>query len=226
MFTSGYRNYGKRLFDLGLVFSALLLLAPLIAAVALLVRLQLGTPVLYRQQRPGLHGQPFTMFKFRTMSDLRDAEGQLLPDAARLTPLGKLLRRLSLDELPTLFNVLKGEMSIVGPRPLLIRYLERYTPEQARRHEVLPGITGLAQIAGRNFVAWEERFALDVRYVDNLSLWLDCKIIASTIIAVLFHTGVIEEGDLIDFWGSQGPPSEGPLALPVEQDETNLLERV
>ena len=172
-----YRVIGKRLFDLALIIAALPLLAPVAAVVALLVRRKLGSPVLFRQERPGLGGKPFVMLKFRTMTDARDAAGELLPDEERTHPFGQMLRRTSLDELPELLNVLKGEMSLVGPRPLLMRYLPRYTPEQYRRHHVLPGITGLAQVSGRNNLPWDEKFALDVHYADHCSLGLDIKIL-------------------------------------------------
>ena len=172
-----YPRYGKRTLDLVLSAGALLLLSPLIAALALLVRTRLGTPVLFRQQRPGLGGIPFILYKFRTMTDDRDVQGRPLSDTERLTPFGRFLRSTSLDELPELLNVLHGKMSLVGPRPLLVQYLERYTPEQARRHEVRPGITGWAQVNGRNTLTWEQKFALDVWYVDHLSAALDLKII-------------------------------------------------
>jgi lipopolysaccharide/colanic/teichoic acid biosynthesis glycosyltransferase len=162
--------------------------------IALLVWRTMGRPVLFRQARPGLHGKPFVMYKFRTMRDLRDAEGNLLPDEARLTPFGRWLRTTSLDELPELVNVLRGEMSLVGPRPLLMEYLERYTPEQARRHEVKPGITGWAQIHGRNNLSWEERLRLDVWYVDHWSLWLDLKILWRTLWMVLRREGISAQG--------------------------------
>lgn len=181
---------GKRLFDLALTIPALLLLAPVLLVVALLIRFKLGTPVLFRQERPGLRGQPFILLKFRTMTDARNANGELLPDEARKHPFGQMLRRTSLDELPELLNVLKGKMSLVGPRPLLMRYLPRYTPEQKRRHEALPGITGLAQVSGRNNLSWEEKFALDVEYVDQRSLWLDLKILLMTVRAVTAAEGV------------------------------------
>jgi sugar transferase EpsL len=194
MLANRYHRFGKRLFDLALAIPALILFAPLFALLALLVRLKLGSPVLFRQQRPGLHGQPFTILKFRTMTDARDAQGNLLPDEDRLTPFGQFLRSTSLDEFPELFNVLKGEMSLVGPRPLLMRYLDRYTPEQMRRHEVKPGITGWAQINGRNDIPWERKFALDVWYVDHQSLWLDLKTIVMTVWKVLKHEGISQEG--------------------------------
>jgi sugar transferase EpsL len=170
----------KRLFDILVSALVLLLLSPLLALLALLICLKLGSPILFRQQRPGLNGRPFTLVKFRTMADKRDAQDHLLPDAERLTNFGKFLRASSLDELPELWNVLKGEMSLVGPRPLLMQYLPLYTPEQARRHEVRPGITGWAQVNGRNALTWEEKFALDVWYVDHYTFWLDLKIIFLT----------------------------------------------
>ncbi len=184
----------KRLFDFTVAALALLLLSPLLGLLALLVRLKLGSPVLFRQQRPGLHGKPFTLSKFRTMTDKRDAQGNLLPDAERLTKFGKFLRASSLDELPELWNVLKGEMSLVGPRPLLMQYLPLYTPEQARRHVVRPGITGWAQVNGRNALTWEEKFALDVWYVDNLSFWLDVKILWLTVVKTLKREGISQAG--------------------------------
>ncbi len=199
-----YRHFGKRVLDLTLTIPALIVLLPTMLVVALAVRIKLGAPVLFHQQRPGLNEQPFTLFKFRTMTDARDTDGKLLPDAARLTPLGQFLRRASLDELPTLFNVLRGEMSLVGPRPLLMRYLNRYTPEQARRHEVKPGVTGWAQVNGRNALSWEEKFALDVWYVDHLSLRLDLTIIFLTILKVLRREGINHPGQatMEEFIGS------------------------
>ncbi|MBN2003060.1 MAG: sugar transferase [Anaerolineae bacterium] len=173
---------------------ALFLLAPLLVLLALLVRLKLGAPVIFRQQRPGLHGKPFTLYKFRTMTDARDAEGNLFPDAVRLTPFGRFLRSASLDELPELFNVLKGEMSLVGPRPLLMEYLPLYSEEQMRRHEARPGITGWAQINGRNALTWEDKFKLDVWYVDHRSLWLDIRIIALTVWKILKREGISQPG--------------------------------
>lgn len=167
----------KRLIDVVGAAAGLCLLAPLLLVIAVLVRRDLGRPILFRQVRPGRGGRPFTMYKFRTMRDLRDGQGRPLPDAERLTPLGRLLRRFSLDELPELWNVLRGDMSLVGPRPLLMEYLPRYTPEQARRHDVRPGITGLAQVLGRNALPFSQRLALDVQYVDRFSLWFDIKIL-------------------------------------------------
>ena len=184
----------KRLFDLLVSATLLGLLAPLILAVALLVRVAMGRPVLFAQERPGLHGRPFRIYKFRTMSMDRDEAGEPLPDAQRLTPLGALLRRLSLDELPQLFNVLKGDMSLVGPRPLLMEYLPLYTSEQMRRHEVRPGITGWTQVNGRNALSWEDKFALDVWYVDHRSFRLDLKILAMTAGRVFAGSGVSKEG--------------------------------
>jgi len=189
-----YHRFGKRLLDLALTIPALILLAPLSALLALLVRLKLGSPVLFRHQRPGLHGQPFTLLKFRTMTDARDAQGNLLPDEQRLTSFGQFMRSTSLDELPELINVLEGKMSLVGPRPLLIRYLDRYTPEQMRRHEVRPGITGWAQVNGRNDISWERKLALDVWYVDHQSLRLDSKIIVVTVWKILSQEGISQEG--------------------------------
>lgn len=186
--------HGKRLFDLILTVPATILFLPLFAIIAFCVRKWIGTPVLFSQKRPGLGGQPFKIYKFRTMTNAHGENGELLPDADRLTKFGRFLRATSLDELPELFNVLKGEMSLVGPRPLLMRYLERYTPEQARRHEVKPGITGWAQVNGRNALSWEEKFKLDVWYVDNWSLWLDIKIIAMTIWKILKREGISQPG--------------------------------
>lgn len=185
----------KRFFDIALTLPALLLLSPLLLAIGLGIRLFIGRPILFTQTRPGLNGNPFTLYKFRTMTDARDAEGNLLPDADRLTPLGRFLRSTSLDELPELINILKGDMSIVGPRPLLMQYLERYTPAQARRHAVKPGLTGWAQINGRNAISWEEKFALDVWYVDHWSLWLDIKIIFLTVLKVIKREGISADGE-------------------------------
>lgn len=184
----------KRLLDLFIAIPLLILLLPVMLTTALLVRIKLGSPVLFKQQRPGLHGKPFTLLKFRTMTNERDANGELLPDAVRLTSFGKALRRYSLDELPQLFNVIKGDMSLVGPRPLLMEYLNYYTPEQARRHEVKPGITGWAQVNGRNAISWEEKFALDVWYVDNWSFILDLKILWLTLLKVIKSEGINQPG--------------------------------
>jgi len=191
-----YRCYGKRLLDLVLASFGVFLLSPILIILVVLVRFKLGHPIFFRQQRPGLHGKPFTMFKFRTMTNARDTQGNLLPDAERMTLFGSFLRSTSLDELPELINVLKGEMSLVGPRPLLMQYLARYTPEQMRRHQVKPGITGWAQISGRNAISWEEKFALDVWYVDNFSLVLDVKIIILTILKTLQREGISETGQV------------------------------
>jgi lipopolysaccharide/colanic/teichoic acid biosynthesis glycosyltransferase len=174
--------------------SLLILLSPVIAAIAVAVRLGMGRPVLFRQRRPGLHARPFTIYKFRTMRELRDPKGELLPDGDRLTPLGEALRSASVDELPELWNVLRGDMSLVGPRPLLMRYLDRYSAEQARRHEVRPGITGLAQVSGRNGIDWERKLALDVWYVDHRSFRLDLKILLRTAGLVLRRVGIRQPG--------------------------------
>ncbi len=185
----------KRVFDITAALVALLLLASLLALVAWQIRRKLGSPVLFRQIRPGLRGRSFEMVKFRTMRDAVDANGQPLPDDQRLTPFGSWLRSTSLDELPELWNVLKGEMSLVGPRPLLMEYLPLYTPEQARRHEVRPGVTGWAQINGRNALSWDEKFRLDVWYVDHQSFLLDLKIILLTVKKVLFREGISAVGE-------------------------------
>jgi lipopolysaccharide/colanic/teichoic acid biosynthesis glycosyltransferase len=180
----------KRLFDIVIVGVTAVIWLPLVLILALLVRFKLGSPIFFRQERPGLHGKIFKLIKFRTMTDLRDAKGNLLPDAVRLTPFGKWLRATSLDELPELFLILKGDMSLVGPRPLLVQYLPLYTKEQARRHDVRPGLTGWAQINGRNAISWEEKFALDVWYVDHRSLWLDMKILLLTFLRVFARHGI------------------------------------
>jgi lipopolysaccharide/colanic/teichoic acid biosynthesis glycosyltransferase len=185
----------KRSFDVAVAVLALALLSPVIAAVAIANALFIGRPVFFTQLRPGIGGKPFRMVKFRTMRDLRDVVGRPLPDVQRITALGEFLRRTSLDELPGLYNVLKGDMSLVGPRPLLMVYLERYNPFEARRHEVRPGITGWAQINGRNALTWPEKFALDVWYVDNRSFLLDLRILALTVIRVLRREGVSAAGE-------------------------------
>jgi len=194
----------KRLIDLILVSLGISFTLPLLLILSVLVYFKLGPPIFFKQKRPGLKGKPFCLLKFRTMTDARGAGGVLLPDAERLTRFGRFLRATSLDELPELFNVLKGDMSLVGPRPLLMQYLERYTPEQARRHEVRPGITGWAQVNGRNAITWEEKFKLDVWYVDNWSLWLDIKIIAMTIWKILKREGISQPGQatMEEFKGS------------------------
>lgn len=189
-----YRAYGKRVFDAAAATVLLVLLSPLLLVVGLLVRLFIGTPVLFRQPRPGRGASPFTLLKFRTMTNQRDAAGELLPDRDRLPAIGRTLRSLSLDELPELWNVVKGEMSLVGPRPLLMEYLPLYSAEQARRHEVRPGITGWAQVNGRNASTWPRRFALDVWYVDHLSMWLDLRILVKTVTSVVLREGIAADG--------------------------------
>lgn len=211
-----YRKIGKRCFDLLAVVLTAPLWFPLFLLVALLVRCRLGAPIFFRQKRPGFKGEIFEIIKFRTMTDARDAAGALLPDPARQTSFGRWLRRSSLDELPELFNVVRGDMSLVGPRPLLIQYLTRYSPEQARRHDVLPGITGLAQVKGRNDISWEDKFRLDVWYADNLSLGQDLKILVQTVWKVVAREGVIEPATGVhqEFMGSppQGTPGDTPLS--------------
>ena len=200
----------KRLFDLILTLPGLLLISPLLGLIGVLVRIFLGSPLLFLQMRPGKSGEPFTVYKFRTMTDVRDSGKHLLSDAERMTGLGRFLRSLSLDELPELFNVLRGEMSLVGPRPLLMQYLDRYSTEQARRHEVLPGMTGWAQVNGRNTLPWEDKFRYDVWYVDNWSLWLDIKILLNTAWKVITREGISQLGHITaeEFIGSdkQEPP--------------------
>lgn len=201
--TAVYRRYGKRVLDLSVGSAVGLISLPIQACVALLIRVRLGSPVLFRQQRPGLEGQPFTIVKFRTMTDETDAQGNLLPDEARLLPLGRFLRSTSLDELPEIWNVVRGEMSLVGPRPLLMQYLPLYSPEQSRRNEVRPGITGWAQVNGRNEPAWRYRLAMDVWYVDNITFVLDVKILCRTIWAVVSRQGISAHGQatVSDFVG-------------------------
>jgi len=203
----------KRLLDITVSTSALTLLSPVLAITALVVRQRLGTPVLFRQVRPGLNGKPFEMLKFRSMRDAVASDGQTLSDAERLTPFGRLLRSTSLDELPGLWNVLKGDMSLVGPRPLLMEYLPLYTSKQARRHEVRPGISGWAQVNGRNAISWEQKFHLDVWYVDNRSLWLDIKILAMTTLKVVKRDDVAAPGcdTMPAFSGSSFPDSKEGL---------------
>jgi sugar transferase EpsL len=202
---------GKHLFDLVFTCLGLILLFPLILLIMVSIRIFLGSPVLFRQIRPGYRGKPFTIYKFRTMNEKSDPQGAKLPDSERLTWLGRFLRTTSLDELPELINVFKGEMSLVGPRPLLIQYLERYSSEQARRHDVLPGITGWAQINGRNTLTWEEKFQLDIWYVDNWSMFLDIKILGSTFWKVLKREGISQPGHATaeEFMGNKGQSERG-----------------
>jgi sugar transferase EpsL len=196
----------KRLFDLTLTIPGMIVLSPLLVLLAALVRWRLGAPVLFSQERPGLHGKIFRFYKFRSMTNACDEQGQLLPDEQRLTSFGRRLRAWSLDELPSAINILRGEMSVVGPRPLLVRYLDRYSPEQARRHEVLPGITGWAQVNGRNALTWEDKFRHDVWYVDHWSVRLDIKILVMTFWKVLRREGISQPGRATadEFMGSEG----------------------
>lgn len=197
----------KRAVDIAGALVGLLLLSPVIASAALAVRISMGRPVLFRQVRPGLNERPFTMVKFRTMADARDASGKLLSDGERLTRTGRFLRSTSLDELPELWNVLVGEMSLVGPRPLLTAYLGRYSPEQARRHHVKPGVTGWAQINGRNAISWDEKFELDIWYVDHQSIWLDLRILMATVLQVVRRKGInsAESATMPEFIGLKRP---------------------
>jgi len=198
----------KRLLDLILVVVSMPIWLPLVLVLWVMVRFALGSPAFFRQKRPGMNGRVFQMVKFRTMTDARDEKGNLLPDAVRLTKFGRFLRSTSLDELPELFNVLKGDMSLVGPRPLLVQYLDRYTPHQARRHEVRPGVTGWAQVNGRNALSWDQKFNLDVWYVDNHSILLDLKILYLTIKKVIVREGISAQGDatMPEFFGSSDKP--------------------
>ena len=193
----------KRLFDIVMSLLLLIMFAPLIMIIALLIRVKMGAPVLFRQLRPGLKGKPFYLYKFRTMTEAVDGEVKISDDQQRLTATGRWIRKYSLDELPQLINVLKGELSFVGPRPLLMAYLDRYTTEQARRHDVKPGITGWAQVNGRNALNWEDKFAMDVWYVDNQSLWLDLKIMLLTLLKVLQAEGISQDGSatMTEFMG-------------------------
>lgn len=195
----------KRAFDIAASTSALVVLSPVLAITAYKVKKELGSPVLFRQVRPGLHGKPFEMIKFRTMKDATDKEGNALPDSERLTEFGKKLRASSLDELPELWNVLKGDMSLVGPRPLLMEYLPLYSAEQAKRHNVRPGVTGYAQVNGRNSLSWEDKFKLDTWYVEHQSLWLDMKILLKTVKKVIIKDGISAEGEatMTKFTGSR-----------------------
>jgi sugar transferase EpsL len=216
-----YRTFGKRLLDATIAALLLVVLAPLMLVVAGLVAVYLGRPVFFQQERPGVHGRPFRLIKFRTMTEARDVDGDLRPDAERLTRFGRALRSTSLDELPELLNVLRGEMSLVGPRPLLMSYLERYSPDQARRHEVKPGLTGWAQVNGRNAVDWHSRFHLDRWYVDNVSLWLDVRIVARTIHAVVRREGISEQGGatMTEFFGN----GTGPYPSRFEPEPASAL---
>lgn len=188
-----YKRFVKHCLDFLLSLAALIILSPVLLLVAILVRCKLGSPILFKQKRPGLHEKIFCMYKFRTMTDAKDADGNLLPDEVRLTKFGKLLRSTSLDELPELFNILKGDMAIVGPRPLLVQYLPRYNERQHHRHDVRPGFTGLAQVNGRNSISWQEKFEWDVKYVEQVSFLMDMKIIAKTVGVVLKRDGISSE---------------------------------
>lgn len=198
-----YVKFGKRFFDIVLSLIALLLLWPVILLVAILVRVKLGSPVIFHQKRPGYQEKIFTLAKFRTMTDARDASGELLPDAVRLTKFGAFLRKTSLDELPELWNILKGDMSIVGPRPLLVEYLPYYTKRERLRHTIRPGLTGLAQVNGRNFIAWDDRLEKDVEYVEHVSFWLDLKILWMTVKVVLAREDVAVNSDAVEEYLSE-----------------------
>ena len=205
----------KRFFDFIATAAGLIVISPLLLFLFFLVRQKMGSPVFFRQKRPGLHGNPFYMYKFRTMTNTCDDNSCLLPDCERLTPLGRFLRATSLDEFPELFNVLNGDMSLVGPRPLLMQYLDRYTPEQARRHEVKPGITGWAQVNGRNAITWEEKFKLDVWYVENQTFWLDIKILLMTVGKVFHREGISADGEatMQVFMGSEEHSMSNKLSI-------------
>lgn len=205
---SFYARFGKRALDLVLSLVALVVLSPVIMILAAVVRIRLGSPILFRQERPGMHGRPFHMMKFRTMTDTRGSDGELLPDAQRLPAFGRLLRSTSLDELPELANVLMGQMSLVGPRPLLMKYLPLYSERQMRRHEARPGISGWAQVNGRNALSWEDRFELDVWYVEHMSAWLDVMILFRTLGKVVVREGVSQAGHVTmeEFRGTGGQP--------------------
>lgn len=200
-----YEKYIKRPVDFILSLLALIVLSPILLIVAVLVRIKLGSPVIFKQQRPGLNGEIFNMYKFRTMTDERDENGELLPDEERLKEFGKKLRSTSLDELPELLNIVRGDMSLIGPRPLLVKYLPRYNAHQARRHEVRPGVTGYAQVNGRNSITWEKKFDLDVEYVDNLTFWRDVQIILKTLKTVLMREGISSDSSVTmeEFAGSK-----------------------
>lgn len=196
-----YRNFFKRLLDILISLTGMIILSPVLLIVWVLVRVKLGKPAFFTQQRPGKNGKIFKLYKFRSMTDERDENGELLPDEVRLTGFGRFLRSTSLDEIPELFNILKGDMSLIGPRPLLVKYLPYYSEEESHRHDIRPGLTGLAQVNGRNAIGWEERFRYDVEYVNNLSFGLDCKILLMTVGKVLNRSGVLsgEEQTTIDF---------------------------
>lgn len=198
-------KYIKRFFDIISSLLAIIILSPVLAVTAVLVRIKLGSPVLFKQERPGKDEKIFTLYKFRTMTDEKDENGELLPDEVRLTKFGQFLRSTSLDELPELFNILKGDMSVIGPRPLLVRYLPRYNAHQKRRHEVRPGLSGWAQVNGRNTVSWEDKFNMDVEYVDNYSLLMDIKILLMTVVNVLKHEGISSETSVTmeEFMGNE-----------------------
>jgi sugar transferase EpsL len=215
-----YRTFGKRALDVAVAVPALIVASPLIALVALAIRWRLGSPAVFRQERPGFQEQPFMLYKFRTMLDTRDCAGKLLPDAERLPPFGVFLRRSSLDELPQLWNVVRGDMSLVGPRPLMMRYLGRYSDEQRRRHEVLPGITGWAQVNGRNDISWERKFELDVWYVDHVGLWVDLKILWLTLLKTVQGSGISAAGH------ATAPEFEGTKTLQDRNDQQDALHAV
>lgn len=198
-------KYIKRFFDIISSLLAIIILSSVLAVTAVLVRIKLGSPVLFKQERPGKDEKIFTLYKFRTMTDEKDENGELLPDEVRLTKFGQFLRSTSLDELPELFNILKGDMSVIGPRPLLVRYLPRYNSHQKRRHEVRPGLSGWAQVNGRNTVSWEDKFNMDVEYVDNYSLLMDIKILLMTVVNVLKHDGISSETSVTmeEFMGNE-----------------------
>lgn len=215
-----YEKYIKRPQDFFCALLATIILSPVMGITALLVRMKLGSPVIFKQERPGLNGKIFTLYKFRTMTDAKDENGELLPDEVRLTRFGKLLRSTSLDELPELINMLKGDMAVVGPRPLLVRYLDRYNAHQARRHEVRPGFTGYAQVHGRNAISWEDKFRLDVEYVDNITFHGDWKIIFQTVKIVMKREGISSDSSVTmeEFMGNQ-TVSADPVSTVASRDE-------
>jgi sugar transferase EpsL len=217
------QRLGKRLLDVTGALFGLIVFSPVFAVVALAVWARMGRPIFFRQVRAGRGEQPFRLLKFRTMTNDREPTGELRPDSVRLTRLGRFLRSSSLDELPQLINVLRGELSLVGPRPLPMRYLPRYTNRQRLRHRVQPGITGLAQINGRNELAWEPRLELDVRYCEQCSLWLDLKVLAATVREVALRRGAFDGGKAQEFWGTQGKPADSPDSYPVEENELAAL---